>query len=96
MRAVEAAVEKLSTGAYTLAAGGLDAVSQGAYALTARSSLKNLHTGSLKFEFTSPIFKEQPNGIRWYLQVFTGYAETLTDYNFKQTSFGAGVSFLQF
>lgn len=66
------------------------------YSLTARSSLQNAHTGSLKFEFTTPIFRQQPNGIRWYIKLFSGYGETLTDYNFKQTSVGAGISFLQF
>jgi len=61
-----------------------------------RTGLKNLDRGSLQLEWTYPVFRDQPNGLRWYVQVFTGYAETLTDYNFRQTSAGAGVSFLQF
>ncbi|MEP7099505.1 MAG: phospholipase A [Burkholderiales bacterium] len=34
--------------------------------------------------------------MRWFVQGFSGYGETLTDYNFRQTSIGAGVTFLQF
>jgi phospholipase A1 len=61
-----------------------------------RTSLRKVARGSLQFEWTYPVFRDQPNGLRWYVQGFTGYAETLTDYNFRQTSVGAGVSFLQF
>ena len=61
-----------------------------------RSTLKGLKYGALQFEWTYPIYKDQPNGLRWFVQAFRGYGETLTDYNFRQTSFGAGVTFLQF
>lgn len=65
-----------------------------------------LHTASLymrggkgntaQLEWTYPVYRDQPNGLRWYVQLFSGYGETLSDYNFRQTSVGAGVSFLQF
>lgn len=61
-----------------------------------RSTLKNVKYGALQLEWTYPVFEDQPNGLRWYLQAFRGYGETLTDYNFRQTSIGAGVSFMQF
>jgi phospholipase A1 len=61
-----------------------------------RSTLKDVRYGALQLEWTYPIYRDQPNGLRWYLQAFRGYGETLTDYNFRQTSFGAGVTFLQF
>ncbi len=61
-----------------------------------RSTLKGLKYGALQFEWTYPIYRDQPNGLRWFVQAFRGYGETLTDYNFRQTSFGAGVTFLQF
>ena len=61
-----------------------------------RSTLKGLKYGAVQFDWTYPIYKDQPNGLRWFVQAFRGYGETLTDYNFRQTSFGAGVTFLQF
>lgn len=61
-----------------------------------RSTLKGLKYGALQFEWTYPIYGDQPNGLRWFVQAFRGYGETLTDYNFRQTSFGVGVTFLQF
>jgi phospholipase A1 len=61
-----------------------------------RSTLQDVKYGALQFEWTTPIYRDQPNGLRWFVQVFRGYGETLTDYNFRQTSLGAGVTFLQF
>lgn len=61
-----------------------------------RTTLKDAKYGALQFEWTYPVFGDQPNGLRWYVQAFRGYGATLTDYNFRQTSIGAGVSFLQF
>ena len=59
-------------------------------------TLTNAKYGALQFEWTYPVFHDQPNGLRWYVQAFRGYGETLTDYNFRQSSFGVGVTFLQF
>ncbi len=61
-----------------------------------RSTLENVRYGALQFEWTYPVSRDQPNGLRWFVQAFSGYGETLTDYNFRQTSIGAGVTFLQF
>ncbi|RZL35386.1 MAG: phospholipase [Rubrivivax sp.] len=61
-----------------------------------RTTLKDAKYGALQFEWTYPVFGDQPNGLRWYVQAFRGYGETLTDYNFRQNSIGAGFSFLQF
>lgn len=61
-----------------------------------RSTLQDTRYGSLQLEYSYPVFSDQPNGVRWYLQAFHGFGETLTDYNFRQTSFGAGLSFMQF
>ncbi|MEO8081603.1 MAG: phospholipase A [Caldimonas sp.] len=52
----------------------------------------NLHRGSLQFDWTMPVSRKDPKGLRWYAQVFTGYGEMLIDYNFRQTSVGAGVT----
>ncbi|HEY4069245.1 MAG TPA: phospholipase A [Burkholderiaceae bacterium] len=64
--------------------------------LLLRSNLNTTRRGALQFEWTYPVFRDQPNGLRWYAQVFSGYGETLTDYNFFQSSVGLGVTFLQF
>ena len=61
-----------------------------------RSTLQDVKYGALQLEWTYPVFAKQPNGLRWYVQAFSGYGETLTDYNFRQNSVGVGVSFLQF
>lgn len=61
-----------------------------------RNTLQGVKYGALQLEWTYPVIPDQPNGLRWYLQAFRGYGETLTDYNFRQTSFGLGVTFLQF
>lgn len=61
-----------------------------------RTSLKGAGRGAVQLDWSYPVSHDQPNGLRWYLQAFRGYAETLTDYNFRQTSVGAGVTFLQF
>jgi phospholipase A1 len=61
-----------------------------------RSTLKNVKYGAAQLEWTYPVFRDQPNGLRWFVQAFSGFGETLTDYNFRQTSFGLGVTFLQF
>lgn len=61
-----------------------------------RTSLRSGNKGSSQLAWTYPVSRDQPNGLRWYVQVFSGYGETLSDYNFRQTSVGAGVSFLQF
>lgn len=61
-----------------------------------RSTLKNAKYGAVQAEWTYPIFEDHPNGLRWFVQAFSGYGETLTDYNFRQTSLGVGVTFLQF
>lgn len=61
-----------------------------------RSTLRDSDYGSLQLEYSHPVFGDQPNGMRWFVQAFHGYGETLTDYNFRQTSIGAGLSFLQF
>lgn len=60
-----------------------------------RTTLKNGH-GAYQLEWSYPLFRNQPNGLRWFVQVYSGFGETLTDYNVRQNSVGAGVTFLQF
>jgi phospholipase A1 len=64
--------------------------------LAYRTNLRSLKRGSLQLDWTHPVENDEPNGLRWYLQVFTGYGETLLDYNHRQTTLGLGLSLFQF
>jgi phospholipase A1 len=64
----------------------------GFYTLSALAKTNFDSRGSLQLDFTMPVRRRDPKGLRWYAQVFSGYGETLIDYNFRQTSFGAGVT----
>ena len=63
--------------------------------LTARTSFRNWDRGSLKFEWTRPVWSAKPDGLRWYVQLFTGYGETMLDYNHRQNSIGLGFTLFQ-
>ena len=54
----------------------------------------DVHRGSIRLDWTLPVTRRDPKGLRWYVQVFHGYAESLIDYNFRQTSVGAGLTLL--
>lgn len=62
-------------------------------ALTGRHSLRggeNSH-GSIKIDWAIPI----SGHLRGHLSVFSGYGESMIDYNHRQTMFGAGLSLLE-
>lgn len=61
-----------------------------------RTTLRDLRRGALQFDWTYPVDSDKPDGLRWYVQVFTGYGETLLDYNFRQTSVGLGLTLFEF
>ena len=63
--------------------------------LTARTSFKSFQRGSLKFEWTRPVWSVKPDGLRWYVQLFSGYGETMLDYNHRQNSIGLGFTLFQ-
>jgi phospholipase A1 len=65
-------------------------------ALQYSGSPRRINRGALLAEWSRPIRLDQPEGLRWYVQAFAGHGETLTDYNFAQTSVGAGVMFSPF
>src|SRR5690606_4076904 len=52
--------------------------------------------GLVQLDWTYPVYNDRPDGLRWYLQFFHGYGETLLDYNFKQTSLGFGLTIFKF
>lgn len=61
-----------------------------------RPAFGRLERGSWTLSGTYPVRAEQPQGLRWYGQFFTGYGESLLDYNVRQTSVGLGVSLFEF
>jgi phospholipase A1 len=64
--------------------------------LSWRLNPDSLRRGSLQLDWTYPVQRDQPAGLRWYGQLFTGYGETLLDYNVRQTSVGLGLTLFQF
>jgi phospholipase A1 len=67
-----------------------------AASLTWKTGSGFVKRGSLQLDWTYPVRRSQPDGLRWYVQAFTGYGETLLDYNHRQTSVGAGLALYQF
>lgn len=64
--------------------------------LTWRTNFRDMSRGSWQLDWTYPVDSSRPKGLRWYAQIFTGYGETLLDYNFRQTSVGFGLSLFEF
>jgi phospholipase A1 len=64
--------------------------------LTWRTDLRTARRGSVQLDWTYPVQASQPAGLRWYAQLFSGYGETLLDYNHRQTSLGVGLTLFQF
>ncbi len=59
------------------------------FALLARNNLSSSdNRGSLQFDWRFPRYRN----LKGYLQVFSGYGETLIDYNYRQTTAGIGIS----
>jgi phospholipase A1 len=61
-----------------------------------RTRIDSLDRGSAQLDWTYPFNRQNPTGLRWYLQLFSGYGETLLDYNHRQNSVGMGVSLFQY
>jgi phospholipase A1/A2 len=64
--------------------------------LSWHTTLNSASRGSLQLDLSYPVFANQPEGLRWYAQLFHGYGETLLDYNQRQTSLGLGLTLFQF
>lgn len=71
-----------------------DAQSPATGCVAVRPSLRG--RGLLQLDWTYPVYNDHPDGLRWYLQLFTGFGETLLDYNFRQTSVGLGLTLFKF
>jgi phospholipase A1 len=64
-------------------------------ALNWRLNVHDMSRGSWQFDYSYPVDGQQPQGLRWYLQLFSGFGETLLDYNHRQTSIGLGFAVFQ-
>jgi phospholipase A1 len=64
--------------------------------LTWRNDFSYLSRGSWQLDLTYPVDRSKMDGLRWHLQMFSGYGETLLDYNFRQNSVGIGVMLFNF
>ncbi|HTJ97173.1 MAG TPA: phospholipase A [Rhodocyclaceae bacterium] len=53
-----------------------------------RKSFSNDGKGAIQADWAFPLVRH----LKGYMQVFSGYGESLIDYNFKQTTFGIGVA----
>lgn len=61
-----------------------------------RSNLRDWDHGSLQLDWSYPLDADWPRALRWYVQLFSGYGETLLDYNVRQTSVGLGLTLFEF
>nr|WP_259372089.1 phospholipase A [Caldimonas mangrovi] len=61
-----------------------------------RTNLRDFRRGSWQLDWTYPVDSDKPDGLRWYVQAFTGYGETLLDYNYQQSSLGIGLTLFEF
>lgn len=60
------------------------------YSLTRVTRELSWDRGSWQLDFTHPINSDKPDGLRFYIQFFSGYGETLIDYNHRQNRIGIG------
>ncbi|MBS0390480.1 MAG: phospholipase A [Proteobacteria bacterium] len=68
-------------------------------ALTARHSLASTARGSLRLEWLQSLgtrFVGQRSNLRLHTQLFSGYGDSLVDYNRRRTVFSVGVSLVDF
>lgn len=60
------------------------------YSLKRTSPYLNLSRGSWQVDYTRPVSSKNPDGLRFYIQIFSGYGESLLDYNHRQNRIGFG------
>ncbi|MDX3774594.1 phospholipase A [Chromatiaceae bacterium AAb-1] len=64
--------------------------------LTRRMNWHDFSKGSWQLDFTYPLNRNRLDGIQLHLQLFSGYGETLLDYNHRQNSVGVGLLLFNF
>lgn len=60
------------------------------YSITRINRELSWDKGSWQIDFTHPVNSNKPDGLRFYIQFFSGYGETLLDYNHRQNRIGFG------
>ena len=69
--------------------------SQHVHSLLVRNNLQvSGNKGAVQYDWAFPLYRPADGKVRFrgHLQVFSGYGESLIDYNFRQTSIGFGIS----
>lgn len=61
-----------------------------------RANVRDFKRGAWQFDWTYPVQPGNSRALRYYVQVFSGFGETLIDYNFRQTSIGLGLTLFEF
>ena len=63
--------------------------------LTWKGTSRDWSRGSWQLDVSHPFNHHQPDGLRWFVQLFSGYGASLMDYNVRQTRLGFGVMLFQ-
>ncbi len=68
--------------------------------LTLRHSLRSAARGSVRLEWMQALgparANGEPSGLRWHVQLFSGYGDSLLDYNRRRTVLSLGLSLVDF
>ncbi len=68
--------------------------------LTVRHSLRSSARGSVRLEWMRAVgparANGEPGGLRWHVQLFRGYGDSLLDYNRRRTVLSVGLSLVDF
>lgn len=73
-----------------------DADTRNTYAATARNSLRTQASGSLRLEWLRTLGNPQTSGLRLHTQLFSGYGDSLVDYNRRRVMLSVGLSLVDF
>lgn len=68
----------------------------GSATITRRLNWHNHRRGAWQLDLTYPLSRSNPESLRLHLQLFSGYGETLLDYNHRQNTLGLGVMLFNF